>query len=83
MRWVRAVAGALGLVLLLATSATGPAVAAPAPSAGIVRLLPTPASVFADKLRRAAATTPAGSFPIEARPGVTAWTTAGAWHWAA
>jgi unsaturated chondroitin disaccharide hydrolase len=46
-------------------------------------VLPTTASVFADKLRRAAAATPAGQFPVEARPGVTAWTTAGAWHWAA
>ena len=62
---------------------TSTAVAAPAPSAGLVRLLPTPASVFADKLRHAAATTPAGQFPVEARPGVAAWTTAGAWHWAA
>jgi unsaturated chondroitin disaccharide hydrolase len=49
----------------------------------MVRLLPTPTAIFADKLRRAAATTPAGQFPVEARPGVTSWTTAGAWHWAA
>jgi unsaturated chondroitin disaccharide hydrolase len=48
-----------------------------------VHVLPTPASIFAAKLRLAAATTPAGQFPVEARPGVTAWTTAGAWHWAA
>jgi unsaturated chondroitin disaccharide hydrolase len=48
-----------------------------------VRLLPTPTEIFADKLRRAAATTPAGQFPVEAAPGATAWTTAGAWHWAA
>jgi hypothetical protein len=73
----------LGLSLALASLASGPAGAAPAPSAGQVRLLPTPVSLFADKLRHAAATTPAGSFPVEARPGATAWTTAGAWHWAA
>jgi unsaturated chondroitin disaccharide hydrolase len=39
--------------------------------------------VFGEKLRRAASSTPAGQFPIEARPGVTTWTTAGSWHWAA
>src|SRR3954467_6369253 len=83
MRLLRAGAGAVGLSLALASLATVPAGAAPAPTAGIVRLLPTPTSIFADKLRHAAATTPAGLFPIEARPGATAWTTAGAWHWAA
>ncbi|MDT7539581.1 MAG: unsaturated chondroitin disaccharide hydrolase [Actinomycetota bacterium] len=82
MRSLRAGAGALGLSLALACLATVPADAAPAPT-GMVRLLPTPTSIFADKLRRAGATTPAGQFPIEARPGVTSWTTAGAWHWAA
>ena len=46
-------------------------------------MLPTAVAVFGDKLRHAAATTPAGQFPVEARPGVSAWTTAGAWHWAA
>ncbi|GAC1439483.1 MAG: glycoside hydrolase family 88 protein [Mycobacteriales bacterium] len=60
-----------------------PATAGPAPTAGIVRLLPTPVSVFGAKLRRAAAATPAGQFPIEARPGAASWTTAGGWHWAA
>ncbi|MDT7544965.1 MAG: unsaturated chondroitin disaccharide hydrolase [Actinomycetota bacterium] len=54
-----------------------------APGGTVVRVLPTPASVFGDKLRRAAASSPAGLFPVEARPGVTSWTTAGAWHWAA
>jgi unsaturated chondroitin disaccharide hydrolase len=83
MRSLRAVAGVLGTALVAASLTTAPASAAPAPTAGIVRLLPTPTSIFADKLRRAAATTPAGQFPIEARPGVSAWTTAGAWHWAA
>jgi unsaturated chondroitin disaccharide hydrolase len=48
-----------------------------------VRVLPSPVAIFGDKLRRAAAATPAGSFPVEARPGATSWTTAGAWHWAA
>jgi unsaturated chondroitin disaccharide hydrolase len=80
---VRVVAGALGLSLALASLTSGPAGAAPAPTAGNVRLLPSPLSIFADKLRRTAATTPAGQFPVEARPGVTSWTTAGAWHWAA
>jgi hypothetical protein len=80
---LRAVAGALGLSLVIASMTPGPAGAAVAPTAGIVRLLPSPTSVFADKLRLAAATTPAGRFPVEARPGVTSWTTAGAWHWAA
>jgi unsaturated chondroitin disaccharide hydrolase len=83
IRSVRAVAAALGLSLGFASLASSPVQAAPAPGAGMVRLLPTPMSIFADKLRRAAATTPAGQFPVEARPGVTAWTTAGAWHWAA
>ena len=82
-RSVRVGAGAVGLSLALASFATAPAAAATAPTAGIVHLLPTPTSIFADKLRLAAATTPAGQFPVEARPGVTAWTTAGAWHWAA
>ena len=82
-RPVRAVAVALGLSLIVASTGSAPAQAAPAPTASMVRLLPTPMSIFADKLRRAAATTPAGQFPVEARPGVTAWTTAGAWHWAA
>lgn len=59
--------------------ASGPGLAAPS----VVRVLPSPVSVFGAKLRHAAATTPAGQFPVEARPGVTAWTTAGAWHWAA
>ncbi|MDT7551172.1 MAG: hypothetical protein QOE84_3566, partial [Actinomycetota bacterium] len=54
-----------------------------APGGTVVRVLPTPTSVFGDKLRRAAAASPAGLFPVEARPGVTSWTTAGAWHWAA
>jgi unsaturated chondroitin disaccharide hydrolase len=70
-------------LLVLPALASGPAAASVAPSSAIVRVLPTPLSVFGDKLRRAAATTPAGEFPVEARPGVTAWTTAGAWHWAA
>jgi unsaturated chondroitin disaccharide hydrolase len=83
IRTVRAVAGALGLLLMIASSPTGPAAAAPAPGGSMIRLLPTPSAVFGDKLRQAAATTPAGQFPVEARPGVTSWTTAGAWHWAA
>jgi unsaturated chondroitin disaccharide hydrolase len=58
-------------------------VAAPASGSGLVRVLPAPESVFGAKLRRAAAATPAGSFPVEARPGTSQWTTAGAWHWAA
>jgi unsaturated chondroitin disaccharide hydrolase len=83
-RSVRRVGCALALSVLCAPALVAlPAGAAPAPTAGIVRVLPTTLSVFADKLRRAAATTPAGQFPVEARPGVTSWTTAGAWHWAA
>ncbi|MBK5305641.1 MAG: glycoside hydrolase family 88 protein [Frankiaceae bacterium] len=75
-------AGALGLVLLgLPVLASVAADAAPA--AGLVRVLPPTEAVFGDKLRHAAATTSAGTFPVEARPGATTWTTAGAWHWAA
>jgi unsaturated chondroitin disaccharide hydrolase len=76
----RLAAAATALCLLgVPALASAPAVAAPT----VVRVLPSPVSVFGDKLRRAAATTPAGQFPVEARPGTTAWTTAGAWHWAA
>jgi unsaturated chondroitin disaccharide hydrolase len=78
-----AAAAACLLVLAVASTASRPADAAPTPAAGMVRVLPTVESIFADKLQRAAATTPAGQFPVEARPGVTAWTNAGAWHWAA
>src|SRR5689334_2164275 len=78
-----ALAAALAAALVVApTLAASSASAAPA-AGGVVRVLPPVTAVFGDKLRRAAATTPAGQFPVEARPGVTAWTTAGAWHWAA
>lgn len=74
----------MGLSLLAVPGlASGPAGAAPASGSALVRVLPTTESVFGDKLRRAAATTPAATFPVEARPGATSWTAAGAWHWAA
>lgn len=43
----------------------------------------TPAALllFADKLRRAAAGTPPGRFPVQAGVTDTRWTTAGAFHW--
>jgi unsaturated chondroitin disaccharide hydrolase len=69
-------------LLAVPVLATAPAGAATAPS-GFVRVLPSLQSVFGDKLVRAAAAAPAAQFPVEARPGATAWTTAGAWHWAA
>lgn len=73
--------GCAAALLTAPTLASLPADAAAAPT--VVRVLPSPASVFGDKLRRAAADSPAGLFPVEARPGATTWTTAGAWHWAA
>jgi unsaturated chondroitin disaccharide hydrolase len=78
---------AAALWSLVACLAVTPALAAlpagAAPAGAVVRVLPAPTVIFADKLRRAAASSPAGQFPVEARPGTTAWTDAGAWHWAA
>ncbi len=77
-------------VLLLAVPRAGassvPARPGPglAPPACLVADPNEPAdAIFATKLRRAAATTPRDQFPVEARPGATAWATAGSWHWAA
>jgi unsaturated chondroitin disaccharide hydrolase len=82
--WLRRRAAPVALAAcLLAAPALAAVSADAAPTGASTRVLPTPTAIFADKLRRAAASTPAAQFPVEARPGASAWTNAGAWHWAA